>query len=142
MDGLKVLVATESHYQVEVFAKTKKIYIEKEKISMANDVVGSLTTDSHRRQQSATVFSQATPYMQGATPTHGSATTPMHSGSETPKIGTPRGNNTPRGASTPGVEEAYDPWKMSSLHGLFIHRVTSSNLLVHRYFTPISPFVR
>lgn len=52
---------------------------------------------------------------------HGSAATPMHIGSETPMVGTPRGSNTPRGGNTPrsttiDTDDAYDPWKISSAH--------------------------
>ena len=68
--------------------------------------------------------SMHTPYMQGATPMHGSAATPMHIGSETPMVGTPRGSNTPRGGNTPrsttiDTDDAYDPWKISSAHGMY-----------------------
>ena len=115
---MQILDATETHYYVEVFAKMKKINIEHDKVSMKDEVVGSLTTDANRRQQSSTsLFSQATPYMQGATPMHGSSATPMYTGSETPMVGTPRGS-TPRGGSTPSADDAYDPWKISSSHGI------------------------
>ena len=116
----------------------KKINIEHDKVSMKDEVVGSLTTDANRRQQSSTsLFSQATPYMQGATPMHGSSATPMYTGSETPMVGTPRGS-TPRGGSTPSADDAYDPWKISSSHG--INDRINENLSRLMYYTPFYLF--
>ena len=59
--------ATETHYQVEILAKLKKISIEKAKTKLAGDNLGSLTADGQRPTQEhnqALLLSQATPYMQ------------------------------------------------------------------------------
>merc|ERR1711968_218147 len=103
--------ATETHYQVEILAKLKKISIEKAKTKLAGDNLGSLTADGQRPTQEhnqALLLSQATPYMQGATPMHGSAT-PMYTGSETPMHGTPRGNRTPG-----RDDDGFNPWNTTS----------------------------
>jgi transcription elongation factor len=107
-----VIAATETHFEVELLAKLKKISIERSKTQVVGDLYGSLTEDGKRPAGATILNSQATPFMQGQTPSY-IGQTPMHSmGSETPMIGTPYGS-TPRGGDTPGHSDEFDPWKVT-----------------------------
>ena len=110
----QVIAATETHFEVEMLAKLKKIVIERSKTQVVGDEFGSLTADGKRPAGSGGIVnSQATPFLQGQTPLYSYSATPMHSlGSETPMAGTPYGS-TPRGGSTPGRSDEFDPWKIT-----------------------------